>query len=178
VPAPDTFTTAQLEGRRPAPEHEPFLLAMWSDPEVTATLGGTRDRDQVVAGLDAMIDHWERRGFGSWILFDRASGEPVGWAGLKETEVGGPGGVELLYAIAASRWRQGLATEAGRAVVAIARDDVGLDALVCFTMVENIASQRTMRAVGFRGDERVEHADLPHVLMRLALREREGASSG
>jgi RimJ/RimL family protein N-acetyltransferase len=176
--APDTFTTARLEGRRPGPEHEPFLLAMWSDPDVTATLGGTRDREQVGAGLAAMVDHWERRGFGNWILHDRATGEPVGWAGLKETELGGAGGVEVLYAIAAGRWREGLATEAGRAVVAIARDDVGLTDLVCFTMTTNVASQATMRGIGFRGDERVEHAGLPHVLMRLDLTRQEAVPRG
>jgi RimJ/RimL family protein N-acetyltransferase len=179
VPAPATFRTARLEGRRPSAEYEPFLVAMWSDPAVTATLGGMRDREQVAAGLDAMVDHWERRGFGSWILFDRASDEPVGWAGLKETEVGGVDGVELLYAITSARWREGLATEAGRAVVAIARDQVGLDALVCFTLVDNEASQRTMRGLGFRGDEPVLHAGLPHVLMRLDLaREQETAGHG
>jgi RimJ/RimL family protein N-acetyltransferase len=122
----------------------------------------------VQAGLDAMIDHWARRGFGNYIVRDRATDEPIGWAGLKETELGGPGGVEVLYAIAASRWRQGIATEAARAVVDVARE-LGLPALVCFTLVDNEGSQRTMAAAGFTGREEVEHAGLPHVLARLVL---------
>ena len=49
-----------------------------------------------------MIDHWDRRGFGTWILRDRVTDEPVGWVGLHDTDIGGPGGVELLYAIASA----------------------------------------------------------------------------
>jgi RimJ/RimL family protein N-acetyltransferase len=168
LPAPETVATARLELRRVRREDRPFLLAMWSDPVVTATLGGTRDEAQVDAGLDAMVDHWERRGFGNYVVHDRATGEPIGWAGLKETEVGGPGGVEVLYAIESSHWRRGIATEAARAVVEVARS-IGLAALVCFTLVENVGSQRTMAAAGFTGREEVEHAGLPHVLARVDL---------
>jgi RimJ/RimL family protein N-acetyltransferase len=168
LPAPDIVTTERLELRRIDAGAKPFLLAMWSDPDVTATLGGARDEAQVQAGLDAMLDHWERRGFGTYVVYDRATGEPIGWAGLKETSVGGTGGVEVLYAIAATHWRQGIATEAARAVVEVARS-IGLPALVCFTLADNAGSQRTMAAVGFTGREEVAHAGLPHVLARLDL---------
>jgi RimJ/RimL family protein N-acetyltransferase len=175
-PAPDIVTTERLELRRMHAGAKPFLLGMWSDPHVTATLGGPRDEPQVQAGLDATLDHWNRRGFGSYLVFERATGTPIGWAGLKETDVGGAGGVEVLYAIAASHWRQGIATEAASAVVDVARS-IGLPRLVCFTLVENIGSQRTMAAVGFTGREEVEHAGLPHVLARLEL-VQEAASHG
>jgi RimJ/RimL family protein N-acetyltransferase len=177
VRAPDTVTTERLVLRRVGPVDRPFLLAMWDDPDVTATLGGRRDEAQVQAGLDAMVDHWGRRGFGNYIVHDRATGEPVAWAGLKETDLGGPGGVELLYAVAASRWRQGIAAEATRAVVEVARE-IGLPELVCFTLVDNVGSQRTMAAAGFSGREEVEHAGLPHVLARLDLTDREVAGRG
>ena len=166
--APDTVETERLVLRRVAPADLPFMLAMWDDPDVTATLGGRRAEPQVQAGLDAMVDHWARRGFGNYIVHDRTTDEPIGWAGLKETDLGGRGGVEVLYAIAASHWRQGIATEAARAAVEVARG-IGLPALVCYTLVDNLGSQRTMAAVGFTGREEVEHAGLPHVLARLDL---------
>jgi RimJ/RimL family protein N-acetyltransferase len=177
VPAPDTVTTERLVLRRVTPADRPFLLAMWSDPDVTATLGGRRDTAQVDAGLEAMVEHWVRRGFGNYVVHERATDEPIGWAGLKETETGGPDGVEVLYAIAASHWRQGIATEAARAVVDVAHD-LDLTELVCFTLVENIGSQRTMAAAGFTGREEVEHAGLPHVLARLDLTREEVGRSG
>jgi [ribosomal protein S5]-alanine N-acetyltransferase len=176
VPAPDTVTTDRLVLRRVTPADRAFLLAMWSDAEVTKTLGGPREAEQVQAGLDAMVDHWARRGFGNYIVHDRRTDEPIGWAGLKETDVGGAGGVEVLYAIAASHWRQGIATEAARAVVEVARG-IGLPTLVCFTLADNEGSQRTMAAAGFSGREEVEHVGLSHVLARLDL-VQEAASHG
>ncbi len=168
MPAPDTFSTARLVARRIELADDAFLTTMFRDPAVNATLGGPRDADAVAQLRDRMLDHWDRRGFGTWILHDRATGDPVGWVGLHETDTGGRGGVELLYAIAPARWREGLATEAGRGAVRIAQE-MGLDELVCFTLVSNVASQRTMEGLGFTGSEPVEHAGVPHVLQRLAL---------
>lgn len=172
MPAPDSFVTERLVARRVDRADEPFLAAMWSDPAVHATLGGPRDADGVRQMLDRMLDHWTRRGFGVWILGDRVTDAPVGWVGLHETDTGGAGGVELLYAVASARWREGLATEAGREAVEIARNALRLDELVCFTLVDNIASRRTMEGLGFTDAGPVEHAGLPHVLMRLALASR------
>jgi RimJ/RimL family protein N-acetyltransferase len=178
VPAPETFTTARLVARRVQPADEAFLAAMFSDPAVHATLGGPRDDAGVRQMQERMLDHWERRGFGTWIVRDRVTDVPVGWVGLHETDTGGPGGVELLYAITSARWREGLAVEVSRAVVDIAGSLPGLDELVCFTLVDNIASQRTMQRLGFCGAEPVEHAGLPHVIMRLALARDEVSKRG
>jgi RimJ/RimL family protein N-acetyltransferase len=128
--------------------------------------------------LDRMSANWDRSGYGTWILEDRATGEPVGWVGLGDTDTGGPGSVELLYAIASSRWREGLATEAGRAVLDLARDNLDRDELVCFTLVDNVGSQATMRGLGFEDAGQVEHAGLPHVLTRLRLDDVEVADRG
>jgi len=178
VRAPDSFVTERLVARRIGREDEPFMAAMYQDPLVTATLGGPRDAERVREMVARMTDHWDRRGVGVWILRDRSTGEPVGWVGLHDTEVGGPGGVELLYATASARWRQGLATEAGRVVVEIARDPLGLAELVCFTLVDNVASQRTMKGLGFVDAGPVEHAGLPHVLTRRRLEREEVAGRG
>jgi RimJ/RimL family protein N-acetyltransferase len=169
VAAPESFTTDRLVARRIDRTDQPFLESMFRDPAVYATLGGPRDVEQVERMLDRMLSHWARRGFGTWILHDRTTGEPVGWVGLHETDTGGPGGVELLYAIASARWREGLATEAGRAAIGVAADSLGLRDLVCFTLVDNVGSQATMAGLGFVDPGPVEHAGLPHVLSRLSL---------
>lgn len=166
---PETFVTDRLAAHRVTDADEPFLVAMFADPKVHATLGGPRDAVRVREMLDRMKANWDRSGYGTWILEDRGTGAPVGWVGLHDTDTGGAGGVELLYAIASARWREGLATEAGRAVVAMARDAVARDELVCFTLVDNVGSQRTMLGLGFQPAGEVEHAGLPHVLTRLSL---------
>jgi RimJ/RimL family protein N-acetyltransferase len=178
VPAPETFSTDRLVARRIDRADQPFLESMWRDPAVNATLGGPRDAAGVEEMLERMLDHWARRGFGVWILHDRRTDAPVGWVGLHETDTGGAGGVELLYAIKSARWREGLAREAGREAVEIARVALGLDELVCFTLVDNVASRRTMEGLGFTEAGPVEHAGLPHVLTRLVLVQREVSERG
>ncbi len=166
---PETFVTDRLVAHRVTGADEPFLVAMFADPKVHATLGGPRDAANIRVMLDRMTESWARSGYGTWILEDRLTGAPVGWVGLHDTDTGGPGSVELLYAIASERWREGLATEAGRAVVELAREGVDRDELVCFTLVDNVGSYRTMRGLGFEDVGEVEHAGLPHVLTRLPL---------
>lgn len=172
--APEVLSTERLDAHRIGPDDEPFLLAMFADPQVTATLGGPRDEAQVRASLERMTGHWDRTGFGTWILVERATGEPVGWVGLHETDVGGPGNVELLYAIASSRWRRGFAVEAGRAAVVVGHKVLGLPELVCFTLPDNQGSRTVMERLGFVYECDVEHAGLPHVFYR----RRDGGSDG
>lgn len=165
---PRSLTTDRLRATRVELDDEPFVVTMWQDSDVTATLGGSRDAPQVARLLARWVDHWDRRGFGTYVLRDRADDRPVGWIGLGETDVGGEGGVELLYAIATERWREGLASEAGAAMVACAFSPaVGLDELVGFTLPENVGSRRVLERLGFEYEAEVEHAGLPHVLYRL-----------
>jgi RimJ/RimL family protein N-acetyltransferase len=175
---PETFVTDRLAAHRVTDADEPFLVAMFADPKVHATLGGPRDAMRIRVMLDNMKANWDRSGYGTWILEDRTTGQPVGWVGLHDTETGGPGSVELLYAVASARWREGLATEAGRAVVEMARGSLDRDELVCFTLVDNVGSQRTMRVLGFRDAGEVEHAGMPHVLTRLPLPHSEQPNRG
>ena len=201
--APTSFTTQRLHAERVTSADGPFLTAIFADHRVNATLGGPRDAAGVQAMFDRMTSHWDRHGFGTWILSPRAlpgaggaesgtRGSPpggddgsrhaahpwperpgaggvesgrIGWVGLHETEVGGPGGVELLYTIAADHWRRGFAMEAGRVAVEIGHRDLDRDELVCFTMVGNVGSRGVMESLGFVYDQDVEHAGLPHTLL-------------
>ncbi len=171
---PEQFGTDRLVARRIDPAtDEDFLVAMWSDPRVVATLGGARDRAQVRAITDRLVAHWDTHGHGMWVLRDRTSGAPVGWTMLTATDVGGPGGVEVGWSTAADRWREGLASEAAAEAVRIAFTDLDRDDLVTFTLVDNRASQAVMDKLGFTYEADVEHAGLPHVLYRLTKQEWE-----
>ena len=96
---------------------------------------------------------WEEQGYGPWMLFDRTSGDHVGWVLLHPIVFGGTvGGIEVGWTIVADRWREGLASEAAARVVEIAFADCGLDALLSGTMADNAASRGVMEKVGFRYD--------------------------
>jgi RimJ/RimL family protein N-acetyltransferase len=141
--------TARLRGERLGPRHLDVLAPMLDDPRVAATMGGARDRGQTAEHLATADEGWQRDGFGYWMWFDRATGEPVGRGGLGRAEFDGLPEVELGWLVAPGRWGEGLATEMGGAAVEVAFGTLGLDDVVAFTMTTNHASRRVMEKLGF-----------------------------
>lgn len=85
--------------------------------------------------------------FPSFILYQRTSGAPVivGACGLSQQG----DATEMGYWIARPYWGQGFASEAGRAVIEIART-IGHKKLVAAHFVDNPASGAVLRKLGFR----------------------------
>ena len=166
-PAPAALTTDRLELTRLTPDDRDFLVGLWDDPAVAATLGGIKTPDVNDARVEQLVGDWDEHGYGVWIM--RTTDRSVGYCGLAPTDVGGPDGVELLYAQLPEVWGNGYVTEAARAVLDVAFDPVdglGLGEVVAFTLPTNLASRAVMERSGFRFAGDVEHAGLPHVLYR------------
>jgi ribosomal-protein-alanine N-acetyltransferase len=133
-----------------------------------ATLGGIRSDEETGLLLARNLEHWERHGFGLWVLRDENDGRFAGRAGLRHVRVGGADEVELAYALMPEFWGRGLATEIVGAILSLAFGRLGLPEVVCFTLPTNAASRRVMEKAGFTFERDVIHADLPHVLYRIA----------
>jgi len=88
---------------------------------------------------------------------DRASGQLIGRCGLLPWSIAGEPEVELAFLIDKTRWREGLATEASRAIVEYARTRLRLQRLICLIMPGNVASEGVARKVGMVFDR--EHTD-------------------
>lgn len=84
----------------------------------------------------------------SFLIFERTDGAPnfIGSCGLGRRP---SGAVELGYWIRRDRWNEGLATEAGQALVDIARA-LRLDRLEASWFVDNPASGRVLEKLGFQ----------------------------
>jgi RimJ/RimL family protein N-acetyltransferase len=150
-------------------EHAPELLRLLRDRRVAATLspsGEPPNKYEVIAGLEAKVDHWDRHGFGMWLLRDRETGQMVGRGGLQYTYTAGLNDVEASWAVVPERWGEGLATELAQACVEVAFGPLALRELVAFTLPDNTASRRVMEKAGFTYEREIVHAGLPHVLYR------------
>jgi RimJ/RimL family protein N-acetyltransferase len=150
-------------------EHAADQLRLLLDPRVAATLwlrAQPPTEREVLDGLAAKVDHWERHGFGMWQLRDRETGEMVGRGGLQYTYTAGLHDVEAGWAIVPERWGQGLATELAQACVEVGFDQLDLLQIVAFTLPTNIASRRVMEKAGFTYDRDIVHVGLRHVLYR------------
>lgn len=86
------------------------------------------------------------------LIFLRGAGEPelVGAIGIHDVPDGRSGEVELGYWIARERWGQGIATEAGAAMLRFARDTLRLPRLIAGHFLDNPASGRVLRKLGFQ----------------------------
>jgi [ribosomal protein S5]-alanine N-acetyltransferase len=165
----DRLETERMTLERLRPEHADEQLRLLLDPRVSATLwprAGLPTEADVLDGLRAKVDHWDRHGFGMWMLRDRETGEMVGRGGLQYTYTAGLNDVEAGWAVVPERWGEGLATELAHACVEVAFEQLDLLEIVAFTLPDNVASRRVMDKAGFAYERDIIHAGLPHVLYR------------
>jgi [ribosomal protein S5]-alanine N-acetyltransferase len=167
--APTELDTPRMRGEALGPEHQAEMADLTLDARVYRTLwpwSAPPTEADVRASLADKRDHWERHGFGLWLLRDRATGELVGRGGLQYTDAVGGYAVEAAWAIVPERWGQGLATELAQASVRDAFESLGLDEIIAITTPDNLASRRVMEKAGFVYDRDIEHVGLTHVLYR------------
>jgi [ribosomal protein S5]-alanine N-acetyltransferase len=169
-----TFCTDRLLAERLRLEGLDELRRMHHDPRVMATLGGVRSDDQTQQFLHDNLRHWDRHGYGLWMFRAKTDGQFVGRGGLRNVHVGGNDEVELAYALMATFWGSGLATEMAEAILTVAFTQLDLTDIVAFTLVTNQASRRVMEKVGCTFERDIIHASLPHVLYRIKRQEYTG----
>ena len=151
---------------------------MNADCEVMRHFPGPLDPEDSDALLRRIAGDLEKRGWGLWALEERASGRLLGFNGLAPVTFDVPfaPGIEIGWRMVRSHWGRGLATEAARAALAFAFDDLRATEVVSFTTVGNERSRAVMRRLGMTRDpgDDFEHPLIPaghplrpHVLYRL-----------
>ncbi len=149
-------------------EHLAELSRLLRDPRVAATgwPGGKPPSErEVVASLADKERHWERHGFGMWLMRDRETSEMVGRGGLQSTAyVRELDEVEVGWSVVPERWGEGLATELACASVDTAFGPLDLEQIVAFTLPDNLGSRRVMEKAGFGYDREILHVGVPQVL--------------
>jgi RimJ/RimL family protein N-acetyltransferase len=124
---------------------------MLGDAEVTRYLGGKpMSRAEAWRHMAMVIGHWQLRGYGFWAVEERASGVMVGRVGCWYPE-GWPG-VEVGWTLRRAFWGRGFATEAARASLDYAFNELGQDHMISLIQPENAGSVRVAERLG----ERVE----------------------
>lgn len=132
------------------PEHAEDLWRLQDDPAVADWHGGRWSRERAHREAAHWRAVWERDRAGKWIAYHRGTGELVGRGGLSRSEVAGQVRLEVGWTLLGSRWGQGYATELGRAALAYAFDDLGVDQVVAFTERHNRRSRAVMERLGMR----------------------------
>jgi len=157
--------------------HLDAATAQLADPRVASwhwpgQLGGPRTREQVRELLANHAAEQTCNGYSLWWRRERSGGEIVGEVGLHATDVEGEPAVEVGWSIAADKWGRGYATEAARASIKHGFEQIGLEEIVSFALIDNAASIRVMQKTGLERVREFERQGMPHVLYSTPRRQR------
>ena len=92
-----------------------FVAAMLAHPEVMRWWPKCYDRQEATDWVKRQEKRHADHGVGYWLALDKASGHPVGQAGLLVLQVDGVEEIGLGYIIHRPFWRMGFASEAAAA---------------------------------------------------------------
>ena len=163
MPCTPVATTDRLLIRRPEPADAAAVFRRYSaDPEVTRLLGWPRH--QRLADTQAFIEfsdqQWSDWPAGPCLMERRDNGVLVGGTGLsfESATVASTG-----YVLARDQWGQGLATEALRAMTALAAG-LGVIRLYALCHTAHPASWSVLEKCGFSREDRLEaHTLFPNL---------------
>ena len=135
-------------------------------------------RDRVQKMIVGLLKHWEEHGYGLWAVESRSTGDLMGRCGLQilpETEE-----VEVDFILGKRFWGQGFATEAGRASLRYAFEQLGLERVVGLAHIENKASQHVLEKLGMELLEQRQFwgIDCYHYAIERSAYDRESALWG
>lgn len=149
----------------------PGLFALDSDPEVHRYLGNkpvkTIEESEAVVRL--VRKQYEENGIGRWAVIDKASGDFVGWSGLKYEKNlrSGLHYYDLGYRLRRPYWGQGIASETAEAAMRYGFHEMGLSELFAAAHPDNIGSNKVLQKLGFIWMEYFDYEGTLHNWYRL-----------
>lgn len=142
--------TERLLLRRLLPEDLDDLFALYRDPEIRRYFPeGTLTYEETQEELEWFLDgHPEHPELGLWATIYKETNQFIGRCGLLPWTIDDQYEVEVAYMIAKAYWRQGLATEAARAIRDYGFEQLHLSRLICLIDPENQASIKVAQNMG------------------------------
>jgi len=161
----ERFSTKRLSAEKLCEDHLADLVELHLDPQVARYLGGVRSPETTKAYLADNMAHWDRHGFGLWVL-RTTSGEFAGRAGIRHVVVDDVDEIEIAYTFKRTLWGQGLASEIAEALTDIGLSHFKLLSLIGLISAENAASRRVLEKLNYELERRAMHKDEEVVLYR------------
>ena len=134
-----------------------FILDLLNQPSFIQFIGdrGVRTLDDARDYLSKrLINSYERFGFGLYLTLLRESGIPIGICGLVKREL--LENVDVGFAFLPQYWSKGYAFESAFAVLAYARNTLGLKRIVGIATPDNHGSIRVLEKIGLRFEKMVK----------------------
>ncbi len=159
------------------PEDLPLFARMNKDTRVMRYFPATLTDEQTESFYNRIISEFEWNGWGLFAVEMKSTKMFIGYVGLHEIGFDSyfTPGIEIGWRLAADYHNYGLATEAAKAVLKLAKEK-GLTRLYSFTAKLNVPSERVMQKIGMSKVGYFEHPNLSidsplrtHVLYQINL---------
>jgi len=126
------------------------LFALYRDPEIRKYFPeGTLNYEETREELEWFLNgHPHHPQLGLWATILKETGQFIGRCGLLPWTIDGCQEVEVAYLLDKQVWGQGLATEAARAIVQHAFEQLGYSRIIVLVDRENAASIRVATKIG------------------------------
>ncbi|MDE3156828.1 MAG: GNAT family N-acetyltransferase [Acidobacteriota bacterium] len=141
-----------------------IVAGMLGDAEVMRFYPKVLSRAEAAQWIDRQIGRYRQDGHGLWLLVERATGEPVGQAGLVRQVIDGADEREIGYMVHRSHWRRGLATEAALAIRDYAFHTRGDARVISLIRPVNEPSQGVARKLGMTVEKTTTFAGFEHLV--------------
>ncbi|MFN0199985.1 MAG: GNAT family N-acetyltransferase [Bacteroidia bacterium] len=139
-----------------ADKHDFFALN--SDWEVVQYTGNLpfENMEAAVNVLENVIikGQYEKYGMGRWAVIEKESQALLGWCGVRPNE--NDGEIDLGYRYFRQYWGKGFATEAAKAVLEYAKNELQLAKIAGKAQIENIASIKVLSKIGMERMKDIE----------------------
>ena len=148
--------TPRLKLRLPKASDLPAHVAFRASARAKG-VGGPFDAASSFQHLASVIGQWHLRGYGRWIVADKATDTPLGLVGVfhpddwPEPEIG--------WSLYEDAEGQGIAYEAAVATRDYVYDTLGWDRIISLTMPDNLRSIQLAKRMGAMADGVYEHPD-------------------
>ncbi len=152
--------TPRLHIRCLTDEDAPFILQLVNEPSFLQNIGdrGVRSLEDAVGYIQkGPVAGYEKNGFGLLRIALKETDEPIGMCGVLKRDT--LEDADLGFAFFPAYWSCGYSTEAARAVLADARDRVGLKRVAAITLPTNDRSIRSLERLGFRFERLIRMAE-------------------
>lgn len=144
------------------------------DPLVMEYMPNCLNTSETEAFFQRIQTHFQKHGFGLLACEIKNTSEFIGYVGLNipAFEAHFTPCVEIGWRLRFQSWGYGYATEAAKAILKTAFENIGLKEVVSFTVPQNVRSRRVMEKIGMKHDSKEDfnhpiYTHLKHVLYRI-----------
>lgn len=129
------------------------MYEVYSNPTVMKYIydGSTFTREKIIKRVEECLLHWEKYGFGCFVMIEKTTKKTVGYCVLRYFDDDHPdlnGKIEIGYTLDEPFWGKGYATEAVNALIKFGFDQCHFNRILATILPDNIASQKVVKKAG------------------------------